>query len=934
MVALFSFIPRVAHAAANPLDVWRSRNPLPQLGNHLYGVAADGNTCVVFGAGGKIITSTDGYNWVERVSGTTNSIRGMVSGNGTWVAVGDKGTILTSTNGTTWTVRNPGSTNPFDDLRGVAYGLAKSVSIPQFVAVGYNGKILTSPDGVTWTYEVSPTNAFLRGIAFGDGVFVAVGEKASTGLAIILNSDDGATWSSCWAPPLTGSYFTGVTYGEFSTATGQVHAFVAVGNTPSPATARNILLSTDGGTNWTAPKAVAGADIINGMAFGNGTFVGVSAVGTSVTSTDTDNWLKWVAAVNGALTPSITAVPGLSLNGVAFFKGVFVAVGNDTRLLTSPDGKSWVERSAFISNFLYGVAYGNNTYAAVGWSGRILTSTDMSTWVDRASGTQNSFFGITYGASKFVTVGSKGNIRTSSTGTTWTARTSGITGALFAVTYGAGKFVAVGEQGAILTSPTGVTWTPSTSGTSNVLYGVTYGNGVFLAVGQGGIILSSMDGISWDNITPSNNGLCLYGVAFGGNIFIVVGDSGTILTSSDRVTWTKRTSGTTNGLTAVTYVGAYKTFVVAGAGGKVLTSNKVDGSVWMTQASCIPYSLFGLTVEGSNVVVVGAYSTILSSATPYVKSTIRSSGTYKILKGITYGKDKFVAVGEIGSILTSGNGVVWDVKTSIDVSPTSTISSFNAVTYGNNLFVAVGDSGGKAIAYSSDNGITWTKNFPTSAWVPPSPSNLYTIHYLTGTAKFIAAGIDGIFLTSNDGVSWIPYLIENVFDARGVTNGNGTFVMVGDFPRTILTSTSVISPPGIPTETFYWTIRYAPFIPTATKQGYNGVAFGNGIFAAVGASVKIVMSSDFGLSWKQSPLFNYTGTFDFTGITYGGNSTFCAVGTGGKILTSPDGKDWTFRKSGTTKDLFGMNYGTNSTSGNFYVAVGAGGTILQSGMVP
>ena len=52
---------------------------------------------------------------------------------------------------------------------------------------------------------------------------------------------------------------------------------------------------------------------------------------------------------------------------------------------------------------------------------------------------------------------------------------------------------------------------------------------------------------------------------------------------------------------------------------------------------------------------------------------------------------------------------------------------------------------------------------------------------------------------------------------------------------------------------------------------------------------------------------------------------FIAVGTGGTILTSPDGASWTARTSGKTTNLHGIVW-----SGSKFVAVGDNGTILTS----
>jgi hypothetical protein len=50
---------------------------------------------------------------------------------------------------------------------------------------------------------------------------------------------------------------------------------------------------------------------------------------------------------------------------VTYGNGLFVAVGEDGAILTSPDGVSWTRRTSG-GNLLYGVTYGNGTFVAVG----------------------------------------------------------------------------------------------------------------------------------------------------------------------------------------------------------------------------------------------------------------------------------------------------------------------------------------------------------------------------------------------------------------------------------------------------------------------------------------------------------------------------------------------------------------------------------------
>lgn len=66
------------------------------------------------------------------------------------------------------------------------------------------------------------------------------------------------------------------------------------------------------------------------------------------------------------------------LNGVTYGNGTFVAVGGGgvvgETILTSPDGITWTLRTSGDNNILFGVTYGNGTFMAVGTNGTIIQS--------------------------------------------------------------------------------------------------------------------------------------------------------------------------------------------------------------------------------------------------------------------------------------------------------------------------------------------------------------------------------------------------------------------------------------------------------------------------------------------------------------------------------------------------------------------------------
>jgi len=263
-----------------------------------YGVGAKASSFAAVGAGGAIYTSADnGGTWTPRTSGTSSLLLNFASGSGMWVAVGDLGTIATSVGGATWAVRST-PTNAM--LRGIAYGDAGDV----FVAVGAAGTILRSTDGnaSNWTQVASGTAENLQGVNHVGDLFIATGENS-----VLLTSSDGASW-----------------------------------------TAR-----TSNASGWLLDAA-----------YGNGTYVAVGIGARIVTSPDGATWTRQTNNL-----PSSTD----NLYRVTFGNGQFVAVGQAGVIWGSPDGVNWTAENSGTTDFLRGVVYSNDLFMAAGYNGTILT---------------------------------------------------------------------------------------------------------------------------------------------------------------------------------------------------------------------------------------------------------------------------------------------------------------------------------------------------------------------------------------------------------------------------------------------------------------------------------------------------------------------------------------------------------------------------------
>jgi hypothetical protein len=107
----------------------------------------------------------------------------------------------------------------------------------------------------------------------------------------------------------------------------------------------------------------------------------------------------------------------------------------------------------------------------------------------------------------------------------------------------------------------------------------------------------------------------------------------------------------------------------------------------------------------------------------------------KKLYGIAYGNNKFIAVGESGTVIRSDNGSVWGFRTS------NSSGNLYSIAFGNDRFVAVGYN---TVIVSADNGTVFTQTETTL--------NFKDVTY--GNGVFVAVGSGEIIYTSADGDTW------------------------------------------------------------------------------------------------------------------------------------------------------------------------------------
>lgn len=213
---------------------------------------------------------------------------------------------------------------------------------------------------------------------------------------------------------------------------------------------------------------------------------------------------------------------------------------------------------------------------------------------------------------------------------------------------------------------------------------------------------------------------------------------------------------------------------------------------------------------------------------------------------------------------------------------------YTAVTGSKQRIVAVGanNGGNPLIILSKDGGNTWA-----------SQSNTLGANPLNGVAcdqgqNWVTVGNAGLLATSADGVTWTART-----SGFGATNVNGVghndsgagagsvWLAVGAADKVTLASGA-----GVPTS---WT--QSTISGTATNVWY-GVAYGNGVWVAVGQNVGgdgIIYTSTNGTSWTSRLTAS---SKIFYAVVYS-TELGLWVACGDAFYTSPNGTTWTLRST-------------------------------------
>ncbi len=564
-----------------------------------------------------------------------------------------------------------------NDLNGIAYGNGR------YVAVGNRGTILSSTNGIDWVPQSSGTIRKLNGIIFDQDRFLVAGDGV-----FLAGSSDATEWSLAVAN--TGSRYTSPAP-EIELYNIDKHngLYLAAGEQKS------VLVSQDGST-WLVRES-GGSYGWHATSSNGAVYV---AAGRGI-ATSEDN-IAWGEQLSGG---DIFNAGNNVLRDILYHDGNFLAVGAEGKLLTSADGADWDMRTIEHTS-LCGIIYADDRYIIVGGSNSdedatyttlIMTSDDGISWDDIAVGTLPFLYDIVHADGLLVAVGADGLILTSDDGDTWIEQSTGPYENINAVAAGAGGTpFAVGDKG-FIASWNGSGWDRIPSGVSEDLQAILYDGGLpgYVVVGDNSTVLTSADADTWTLQSNVPEDIHLQTIAYGDGVYLASGfhiPNGMTIRSTNGTDWSAADTGTTAYFTCIMY--ADNQFVAGGNFGLLRTSPDGAGGTWTQRDPATSTFLAAIVAANGFYYASGGYdgTVVASDDLGATWSELNSdSVSYFKTRGLAVDGSRILSAGA-GAILFSPDGGHnwWEQKMPVD-------GYLNDVFYTGTQFLAVGRGGVTAV---------------------------------------------------------------------------------------------------------------------------------------------------------------------------------------------------------------------------------------------
>jgi photosystem II stability/assembly factor-like uncharacterized protein len=506
---------------------------------------------------------------------------------------------------------------------------------------------------------------------------------------------------------------------------------------------------------------------INDITFFNGFYVALGA--DQSTLLVSDNLVQWELSRPANFNSNPEQL--FHYNGELYSVGSLFSLSKTSDLLTwTPVPTGGIERAE-------GIAWNGSLFVLVGENGEILTSPDLVTWTERQSeipgieGLGSSFLFVGWFGDRFLAGGPEGTLMSSADGISWTLVTTPFDDWVYTVEQIGDRFVFPGRQGKIHWTEDFLEWTTVDTSFADTFRDIHFHDGLLMAVGRDGGLAVSSNGADWqlplDNANPGG----FEAVIARDGIFLAADNNGVIHVSNDSEAWLPVfTTVDESGIVGLEYF--QNRYVAITRDGRAYSSD--DTTTW-TEITGPGGRPEGAKVIGADLWVVGREALISKTANLTNWSTV-NTGTIQ-LYDIALGPQGYVAVGREGTVLFSAEGTNW-APVAIDET-----RNLYTVVHFMGEYRAFGFPG---ILWESADAETWTLNedFPRPA---------YAQEAVIYDGSLILPGYLGDVDVTDDGETWERFAMSsNQLMTDVVVTPERTVVVGGD--GTILSSPSNLAP--------------------------------------------------------------------------------------------------------------------------------------------
>ena len=670
--------------------------------------------------------------------------------------------LYKSTDAVTWTVVNTTAS-----ITEISFAWNSAATVYTYTT-GTTPTIRQSADWTAGTVRVTlAASTSMLGAGASSSGFVVSAQYG------YYHSADGVTWSTKSRTSTTGNGYGSYMFPLLSTTNTTIEGFSNGTNT--------IMTSADGGLSWSASTsgtAPFGAPFTSSVtpAFSLDESTGTVLIWGTGTSTNGPAW-----STDGGVLETFTSIGQSTTvvsNAMSFLgtNHVWVFTTNDLNTTTyrsyrsTDHGNTW---TAWLTtgNTTYApqTMVSNGTTTVIGMYGSIYSTSDGVTWTARTSGfaVNNKPIIATDGTS-FVAINRAVATETSksSDGITWT-KTTQTAMPNTAIVWSGQYFIAVGTAGAIKTSTDGVTWTARTSGTTKAITTIAANpaTGVVLATvsytgaltDQADSILRSADGgATWSFVSLGRNVGFTQGVYWTGSQFICVA-AGSVphlwLTSPDGATWSvkpQRTPITTAGFKSmVNGLGDDSAlYSVTQSATSSFIFNQINGRTTgtpsVTQISALGNTLSSVPTSGGAIFIThnGKYYCAFPATSQF--TTIYSSTDVKTWSMIASGA-------------SGGNLATWQFSGGT----MGTSAPVTLASVAGNLLLGVTSTSanGCGIFRSTDDGVTWSRVYPSS---------VATICVTSDGIAWAFPAVGGLQYSADGGATWTQAATTTIVPLQSV----------------------------------------------------------------------------------------------------------------------------------------------------------------------